>query len=284
MSTLDETRAFAESVAAAVSRSFSEPAPWHPGEAGDDRCPDLTIALREAGWPAVGTDPELLPFAGPAAFELGRALAPVSEIDLLLGGSSLVGDLVRYHDDANPAVMTGPDGLTLVRVTLSERLPYGDAFGVHRVLQSVIERGLPRPESETRKAAWVAATVGYCAGVGDRALALTIDYARERRAFGATLTALAPVQQLLADAATTVRGLRLLAMDCPAADALAYAGPALCRVTSACQQVVGAIGFTLEFPLQRAYRRARSLSLWADAVLAASDAQSGLTGRPRASS
>jgi len=81
------------------------------------------------------------------------------------------------------------------------------------------------------------------------------------------LAALALVQQMLADVATIARGLRLRAADCPAEDALAYAGPALCRATSACQQVVGAIGFTLEFPLQRAYRRARSLALWADAVL-----------------
>ena len=29
----------------------------------------------------------------------------------------------------------------------------------------------------------------------------------------------------------------------------------------------GAIGFTLEFPLQRAYRRARAVQLWADAFL-----------------
>jgi alkylation response protein AidB-like acyl-CoA dehydrogenase len=31
--------------------------------------------------------------------------------------------------------------------------------------------------------------------------------------------------------------------------------------------VAGAVGFTLEFPLQRAYRRARTLALWNDAVL-----------------
>ena len=34
-------------------------------------------------------------------------------------------------------------------------------------------------------------------------------------------------------------------------------------------QVTGALGFTLEFPLQRAYRRSRSVRTWADAVLVA---------------
>jgi hypothetical protein len=37
---------------------------------------------------------------------------------------------------------------------------------------------------------------------------------------------------------------------------------------AACQQVADATGFTLEFPLQRAYRRARAVQLWADALIA----------------
>jgi butyryl-CoA dehydrogenase len=56
----------------------------------------------------------------------------------------------------------------------------------------------------------------------------------------------------------------------PGAAALAHAGAAAVAVTGACQQVVGAIGFTLEFPLQRAYRRARAVQLWADALIAPS--------------
>ncbi len=267
MTALDETRAFAESVAAAISRTLPEPPVWHPGQTGDDRCPELTAALERSGWLSLATDPDLLAFAGPGALELGRALAPVCEIDALLGGSPLVGDLVRYHDDSRHVVRFGADGLSLIRVTRSQARPYGDAIGVHNVLEGVAERRLRAPEARTRTAAWVAASVGYLAGLGERALALTVDYARDRRAFGTTLAALAPVQQLLADVATTARGLRLLAMDCPGVDALAYSGPALCRATASCQQVVGAIGYTLEFPLQRIYRRARALTLWADAVL-----------------
>jgi butyryl-CoA dehydrogenase len=265
LTAVDETRAFAESIAAAVSQTLPSPAPWHPGQTGDDRSPELTAALERTGWLSLATDPDLLPFVGPAALELGRALAPVCEIDALLGGSPMAGDLVRYHDASRVVVRFGADGVSLVRVTRSQALPYGDAIGVHRVLEGVAEARLST--SETRTAAWVAASVGYLAGVGELAMGLTVDYAKDRRAFGSTLAALPPVQQLLADAATTVRGLRLLAMDRPGVEALAYSGPALCRATASCQQVVGAIGYTLEFPLQRAYRRTRALTLWADAVL-----------------
>ena len=36
-----------------------------------------------------------------------------------------------------------------------------------------------------------------------------------------------------------------------------------------CMQVTGALGFTMEFPLQRAYRRSRSARAWNEAVIAA---------------
>lgn len=265
MTALDEVRTFAETVATAVARTLPEPVTWRPGQVGDDRCPELSAALERAGWRALGTDPALLPFAGPASVELGRRLAPLSEVDLLLGGSPLVGSLSRYHD--GQAISFDAGGLTLMRVTQAEPRPYGDAIGVHRVIEAVAERRLPKGEARARTAAWLAASVGYCAGLGERALELTLEYAGGRRAFGSTLTALAPVQQMLAEVATTVRGLSLMSVDRPGVEALAYAGPALCRATASCQQVVGATGFTLEFPLQRAYRRARSITLWADAVL-----------------
>ena len=113
----------------------------------------------------------------------------------------------------------------------------------------------------------MAASVGYLAGLGQAALDLTVDYVRQRRAFGTTLAALAPVQQQLAGAATAVRGVRLLAGEDPATDALAYAGPAVAEACAACQQVTGAIGFTLEYPLHRYTQRARALAVWNDALL-----------------
>jgi alkylation response protein AidB-like acyl-CoA dehydrogenase len=75
------------------------------------------------------------------------------------------------------------------------------------------------------------------------------------------------VQQLLAAAATAVRGATLLAAEAPDDDALAYAGPAVAEACAACQQVTGAIGFTLEYPLHRYTQRARALAVWNEALL-----------------
>ena len=57
-----------------------------------------------------------------------------------------------------------------------------------------------------------------------------------------------------------------MADDLPGADALAHAGEAAERL-AICMQVTGALGFTMEFPLQRAYRRMRAARSWADTVL-----------------
>ena len=267
MSRLDETRSFAESVAMATTRAFTATPAWEPGLAADDRSPELTQALRDAGWSSLAEDPALLPFCGPGGLELGRQLAPLCELDSLLGGNLLAGGLIRYGESSGTAVAAGPSGLTYSRVEGAFSCPYGDTIGVRRPTDVTEERRVEGGEATTRLNAWIAATVGYCAGVGVFALDLTLDYARNRRAFGTTLAGLAPVQQMLAQAATSVRGLRLLAHDLPDAAALAYAGLALGEVTATCQQVAGAIGFTLEFPLQRAYRRARTLALWNDAVV-----------------
>ena len=75
------------------------------------------------------------------------------------------------------------------------------------------------------------------------------------------------MQQLLAGAATKVRGVRLLAGEHPSPDALAHAGPAVAESCAACHQVTGAIGFTLEYPLHRYTQRARALAVWNDALL-----------------
>jgi alkylation response protein AidB-like acyl-CoA dehydrogenase len=132
----------------------------------------------------------------------------------------------------------------------------------------VLERGEAVGRiSATARAAWRAASVGYLAGLGQAALDLTVGYVSQRRAFGTTLAALGPVQQLLADAATGVRGVAMLSGEGPDADALACAGPAVAEACAACHQVTGAIGFTLEYPLHRYTQRARALAVWNDALL-----------------
>jgi hypothetical protein len=248
----DESVAFAESVAGVVDRV----APSR-----------LTAALDEIGWLTLAREPDLVACAGLAAVELGRRLAPLHQIDRLLGGSPMAGDLARS---------LGPEGVVLTferdhadrhPVLRSERLPSPDALEVHRVL----ELGEAAPVSagawQSATRAWTAAGVGYLAGLGQGALELTVEYVRQRRAFRSTLGALAPVQQLLAGAATAVRGVVLLAGSGPDSDALAYAGPAVADTCAACHQVTGAIGFTLEYPLHRFTQHARAAATWNDALL-----------------
>ncbi len=267
MSRRDEARHFAESVAGAADRALAEPpAPWRPGEAQDDSAPALSAALEALGWPELARDPALAPLAGPAAIELGRRLAPLRDLDALLGAPLLVSGLIRYGGEGS-AVELARGGLVLHEIERSEPRAYSDTVGVHAALAVGPAATLEPDEAAVRIAAWTAATVGYMAGVGEWALEQAVDYTRSRRAFGSTLAALAPVQQSLADAATAVRGVRLLAGAEPGAAALAHSGPAITAVTATCQQVVGAIGFTLEFPLQRAFRRARTLQVWAEPLL-----------------
>jgi 3-oxo-4-pregnene-20-carboxyl-CoA dehydrogenase alpha subunit len=267
MAGADEASAFAETVAAIAQGALSSPPAWRAGEWGDDASDRLSAELSAAGWLTLREDPDLLELAGPAGYELGRRLAPLRDLDDLLGGSPLAGELVRYAGDGRAAARIEPNGLVLTEIGSSTPCPYLDTIAVSRVIDTGAERRLGGEATRMQLDAWIASTVGYCAGVAEVALTETVAYARQRRAFGTTLSGLAPVQQLLADAATTARGLRLLAGERPGLAALAHAGPAVCGVTGTCQQVAGAVGFTLEFPLQRAWRRARTLHSWSAAAL-----------------
>jgi butyryl-CoA dehydrogenase len=266
-----EARAFAESVAGVLDRHLAAPPDWKPGATAAPAGPELAAALTELGWDESARAPDLVACAGLAAVELGRRTAPVHHIDRLLGGTPLVGDLVRSLGPERLAIVRTGNGITRRLVVRAEPLASAGGLDVHRLLELGEPAQVPSDEWGTAVIAWLAAGVGYLAGVGQGALDLTTDYVRQRRAFGSTLAALAPVQQLLAGAATAVRGVNLLASE-PAegsacADALAHAGPAVAQACAACQQVTGAIGFTLEYPLHRHTQLARALTAWNDALL-----------------
>jgi butyryl-CoA dehydrogenase len=264
----DEARTFAESVAGVLDRHPPAPDPSGPGDAATDRWPQLTGRLDELGWATLAHDRELVACAGLGAVELGRRLAPVHHVDRLLGGSPMSGDLVRSLGTEGAVLVRERDAVVRRAAVRSEPLASADGLDVHRMLKLGQADQMSAGAWETAVAAWTAAGVGYLAGLGQAALDLTADYVRRRRAFGSTLAALGPVQQLLAGAATAVRGMRLLAGSSPGRDALAYAGPAIAEACAACQQVTGAIGFTLEYPLHRYTQRARALATWNDALLA----------------
>ena len=248
----DESVAFAQSVAGVVDRVAPS---------------DLSAALDEIGWSTLSQDPGLVACAGPAGVELGRRLASLHHVDRLLGASPAAGDLVRSLGPER-MVLTFERGRVVRRPVLSsEQLASTEGLEVHRLLELADATQVSADAWETLIPAWITASVGYLAGLGQGALDLTVDYVRQRRAFGRTLAALAPVQQLLAGAATAVRGVVLLADSCPDGDALAYAGPAVAQACAACHQATGAIGFTLEYPLHRFSQCARAAATWNDALL-----------------
>jgi hypothetical protein len=253
-----EARAFAESVAGALERCGAAPAGWSPGEAGNGPDRDLAVVLDELGWGTLAHDVTLAACAGLGAVELGRRLAPLHLVDQLLGGGPMAGELVRSLG-VQPVAIVGEQRVTVCR---AERVPSAEGLDVWRVAE--LGEVLGHVDASA-VGVWRAALLGYLAGLGEGALNLTVGYAAQRRAFGSTLAGLAPVQQLLAEAATAVQGIKLLAAEDPGVDALAHAGPAIAGACAACQQVTGAIGFTLEYPLHRYTQRARALAIWSDA-------------------
>jgi alkylation response protein AidB-like acyl-CoA dehydrogenase len=118
-------------------------------------------------------------------------------------------------------------------------------------------------------------------GGAERALEITVEYAKTRHQFDKPLGAFQALAHYLADGATTVDGGRTLVHE--AAWALATGRPVhklapmaklfACRtyrdVTAMAQQVHGGIGFTTEYDIQLFFRRAKQLQLsfWDDRYL-----------------
>jgi hypothetical protein len=268
---LADARAFADSVAGVMARAGvrDTEAAWSPGRR-DDRAgvrTELGDALDELGWPSVAGDPELVVCAGLGGVELGRAAAPVAELDRLLGAAPAVGDLIRCPVTGDASLESIGGEIVRRKVRSAEPCPSPEGLEVRRILEAGPTVAVDDDAWAVAWPAWLAANTGYLAGLGEAALQLTVDYVRDRAAFGATLGALAPVQQLLAGAATAVRGVSLLSAAAPGADALRHAGLAVRNACDACHQVSGAIGYTLEYPLHRYSQRARALQSWNDALL-----------------
>ena len=88
-------RDFADSVGGIAGR-LADVDLWRPGSTESDTNPALLARLETLGWGELAVNGELAEVVGPAAFELGRTLAPLDTIDLLLGGALTVRGLSRY--------------------------------------------------------------------------------------------------------------------------------------------------------------------------------------------
>lgn len=264
-----ELELFAESVRGVLAE-------WEPlaeavlGEWADSRGDALAARLTALGWADLWTDPELLGPTVAGAVELGRAVAPLHLLDeATLGAPLAVGGRVRHGTGQGEAAFALPGGgLALGAIGEAKREPSLDSVGTILVEPRHEQR---LEDADARWRAWNAATVAYLAGLADAAVAQSVEHVSSREQFGAPLAALPAMQAKLADAALARDGLLLTAwsLAAPEADAtdiLAWAGAACCEVTMIAQQAHGAIGFALESGLHRAFRRAKTIQVWADAI------------------
>src|SRR5262249_22992593 len=110
-------------------------------------------------------------------------------------------------------------------------------------------------------------------GGAQRALELTVQYAKEREQFDKPLGAFQAIAHYLADASAAVDGGTTLAYEAAWASAAGHPGSRLapmaklfaCQtfrdVTAMAQQVYGGMGFTIECDIQLYFRRAKQLHL-----------------------
>jgi len=255
---------FGESIRAALAGY--RPPTWSPGAALDDHDLELSGRMREVGLAdAVAEGHGLVAAAG---LELGRALAPLALFDeMAVEHAALAAGGVARHPRGHEFALDLRDaGASLVALDGARPQPALDTQGFVRLAAEV---GEPAPFPELRT--WAAFHTAYHAGLAAAALALAVEHARARVQFGKPLLALAPVQQMLADAATLAQGLELLAWEEPEDPwpPLVHATEAACRVCEVAHQAHGAIAYALETPLHGYFRRAHATRLFTAAVVRA---------------
>jgi alkylation response protein AidB-like acyl-CoA dehydrogenase len=120
----------------------------------------------------------------------------------------------------------------------------------------------------------------FAMGGSERALEITVQYAKERTQFDKPLGAFQAIAHYLADAATAVDGGKTMVYEAAWARAQNRSTARLapmaklfaCQtwrdVTAMCQQVWGGVGFTIEYDIQLYFRRAKQLQItWWDSKL-----------------
>jgi alkylation response protein AidB-like acyl-CoA dehydrogenase len=117
----------------------------------------------------------------------------------------------------------------------------------------------------------------WAMGGAERAVEMTVDYAKERKQFDKPLGAFQAISHYLADATTNVDGGKALVYEAAwargegrdvsrlAPMAKLFACQTYRDVTAMCQQVWGGVGFTIEYDIQLYFRRAKQLQItWWD--------------------
>lgn len=206
---------------------------------------------------------EHVPFASSASSLLVLARSGAGETDV---------DLYRVDPAAKGVALEQRKSLagdTQYRVTLSDvRVPASDRIGGARSGWSIWERVMHDG---------IILLAAQAMGGAERALEITVEYAKERVQFDKPLGAFQAISHYLADATTLIDGGRMLALEAAWArsqgrpvDRLApmaklFACQTYRDVTAMCEQVFGGYGFTIEYDIQLYFRRAKQLQMtWWD--------------------
>ena len=250
----EEARQFAETVAAVAAR-HAAPDPWRPGAA--ERCRSrrsMRPSRRRAATSSAPTSGCLRSPHLPAR----RSAAALPRSPRSTGcsaGRSGAATSPATRATARRSRSRAPAGSSSPRAERVTPVPYTDALGAWRAWS---ERAADGRRAEAAALAWPRGPPPPPAiwpGWPRSRCALALEHA----ARGAPSAAAGGARAGPADARRRRHARRRARAarrpTCRAPDALAHAGEAAERAVANCMQVTGALGFTLEFPLQRAYRR-----------------------------
>ena len=251
--------------------------------AADGRSPELETALREFGlWDL----PNQAGVLTAAAWELGRALAPVPFVErVAVGAGTGLPREVWGERGWGPAhyavVMRNGDGvLVRAQVGAPMRTAAGDFMAPVAASAAVVADADVGDRAQRLVRLLAAARAP---GAAEGVLALGVSYAQRRQQFGAPIGAFQAVAHRLADAATAVDAAGLLVRKAAwtaaaqqggdgapdasfVAMARAMADDAAEQAAATTHQVMGGYGFTIEEDCQLFSRRIRSWRLRLESV------------------
>ena len=175
--------------------------------------------------------------------------------------------------DAGELVLVADDGEAVARANLgSSSLADRSLQGPGRTVLATGE--IARAAYGLALDEWRTLMSGALVGLGEAALAIGVEYAKNRVQFGAPIGSYQSIARDLADAATLVDGARLLAREAAwaqtddegqfaplASMAFLFATRAARRASNVALHVHGGYGFTLEYDIQLYYRRAQAWPL-----------------------
>jgi len=224
----------------------------------------LLARAGDSGWKAL----ERLTSPTPAVAAV--ALTPVRDGLARLVPAGSVAELVIGLDGSDLVLISGEPPIG--RRNLGD-CPVADrSFGADRTLLASGSSALELHANALDE--WRVLTAGALAGLGATALALGVDYAKQRKQFGVPIGSFQSIARDLADVATAVEGATLLAREAAwAADGCQADSPALAgmaflfasrtaqKASAVALHVHGGYGFTLEYDIQLYYRRAKAWSL-----------------------